>query len=167
MLSPITTVSGRFIEHKTSNSQGVAQEGLICRGLQTSWLLLQILSLYWETLSSQRSLQYSDLWTVSAAIRGKWVISRGEWSTRNKYDGSLSRSTELSLLCLASYANTTIMKDIWVCQKLAKMFSPQNTQAELKSVWSTTQDSQCEIQTWQFEIDSCVRPDCNFQPIHF
>lgn len=91
-----------------------------------SLLLLQILShLYWETLSSKKGLQYSDLWTVNADIRGKWVISRDEWSATSKYDGSLSLSTELPLLCLESYTNATITKDVWVCYKPAKMFPPQ------------------------------------------
>lgn len=147
MLSLITSVLGCFIEQKSSNSQGVAQEVLICRGPQQRVCCCCKIFLYlsWETVSRKKVLQYFDLWTVSADTRGKWVISRGEQSARNKYDGSLSWSTEVSLLCLASYTNATIMKDVWVCQKPAKMFPPQNRQAELKSVWRTTQDSQCEI----------------------
>lgn len=44
-----------------------------------SLLLLQILShLYWETLSSKKGLQYSDLWTVNADIKGKWFPEMNE-----------------------------------------------------------------------------------------
>lgn len=76
MLSPITSVLGCFTEHKTSASQGVAAQVLVHRG--HSRVVANSFSLSWETLSSKNGLQNSDLWTVSADIRGKGVILRGE-----------------------------------------------------------------------------------------
>jgi len=61
--TPITTVLGCFTEHKSSNSQGVAQELLLCRGPQqrVGCCCKLFLYLYWETLSSEKGLQYFDL----------------------------------------------------------------------------------------------------------
>lgn len=101
-------------------------------------------SLSWETLSIRKGLQNSDLWHVSADIRGKGVILRGQWNARPKCRGSLSWSGKTSLPCLVSPGNATVIRGVGACQRPAKMFSPQNRQAQLslcegsrEPVWNT------------------------------
>lgn len=101
-------------------------------------------SLFWETLSNRKGFQNSDLWPVSADMRGKGVILRGQWNARPKCGGSFSWSGKTSLPCLVSPGNATAMRGVGACQRPAKMFSPQNRQAQLclcegsrELVWNT------------------------------